>query len=421
MTAKKSSVLIWGTLLGNLFEHYDTALYALLSPFLAPQFFPNYDPLTALLLTYGIIPLGMLIRPIGSLVFGYIGDTYGRQKSLVISLVGMAIVTVLIAWLPTYKHVGAIAPIILSFAKLLQNFFSAGETIGGAVYLLENTDAKKHNLLSSLYGAASIGGILLASLGVTILGLIGNVETGWRFLYLIGGTTAFFAWILRLNMDPDVFPQRHKNTLREILRGLWEMRRTAFAIAVAAGFSYATYTVALVMLNGFIPLVSNVTKEQVIHINTFLLVLDFITLPLFGLLANKISKEKMMIAASAVATFGGIPLFLMLENGSIATIVAVRICLVLIGVCYSATFYSWSQELVPPAVRYTIIGFAYSVGSQLFGSPTAVISLWLFQKSGIPSSTAWYWVLLSALSIYVLLKKYEPVKIKEPEPQPQTI
>ncbi len=109
-------------LLGNLFEHYDTALFSLLSPFLASLFFPNQDPLTALILTYCIIPLGMIIRPLGSLVFGYIGDTLGRKEALVLSLFGMAIVTGAMGFLPTYHQVGFLAPILLSLGRIFQNF-----------------------------------------------------------------------------------------------------------------------------------------------------------------------------------------------------------------------------------------------------------------------------------------------------------
>src|SRR4051812_25423429 len=92
--------------LGNLFEHYDTALFGFLSPFLAPLIFPKQDPLTALILTYAMIPLGMLARPIGSLFFGYIGDVYGRAVALFWTLAGMAIISLCIALTPLYAQVG---------------------------------------------------------------------------------------------------------------------------------------------------------------------------------------------------------------------------------------------------------------------------------------------------------------------------
>src|SRR5204862_5975364 len=93
----------WSAWLGNFFEHYDTALFGFLSPFLAPLIFPDKEPIVALILTYAIIPLGMLARPIGSLVFGYIGDVYGRKQALFLTLAGMSCVSGCIAFTPTYS------------------------------------------------------------------------------------------------------------------------------------------------------------------------------------------------------------------------------------------------------------------------------------------------------------------------------
>ena len=95
-----SRLHLWSACLGNLFEHYDTALFSFLSPFLAPLIFPQQDPITALILTYAIIPLGKLAKPIGAIIFGWIGDLYGRAYALYLSLTGMAIISAIIAFIP---------------------------------------------------------------------------------------------------------------------------------------------------------------------------------------------------------------------------------------------------------------------------------------------------------------------------------
>ena len=133
MESSTSRLQIWSAVLGNLFEHYDTALFGLLTPFLAPLFFPDHDPVSALILTYGIIPLGMVARPFGSLIFSYIGNTYGRRNALFLSLFGMGLVSASIAFTPTYFQAGVFAPMLLFLGRLLQNLFASGEIIGGAV------------------------------------------------------------------------------------------------------------------------------------------------------------------------------------------------------------------------------------------------------------------------------------------------
>lgn len=130
-----SRLQLWNVCLGNLFEHYDTALFGFLSPFLAPLIFPKEEPITALILTYAIIPLGMLARPLGSLVFGFIGDVCGRKHALFLTLAGMSLVSGCIALSPTYAQAGIVAPIIFCLGRILQNFLAAGETMGGAIFL----------------------------------------------------------------------------------------------------------------------------------------------------------------------------------------------------------------------------------------------------------------------------------------------
>ncbi|MES2273329.1 MAG: MFS transporter, partial [Chlamydiota bacterium] len=191
-------------LIGNVLEHYDHALFALLAPFIAPLFFQNQDPLTALILTYGILPLGLLTKPLGSLFFGWIGDRIGRREALFYSLFGMAMVTVGMGSLPLYAQAGIWAPVLLSLGKMLQSFFAAGESTGGAIFVLEQTPLSKRTLLSSFYGASTMIGILIASGWVALLGSQGSLEKGWRFLFWAGGLTAFIGAFLRLGPKEKV-------------------------------------------------------------------------------------------------------------------------------------------------------------------------------------------------------------------------
>ncbi len=404
MKTKVSRSQLLSACLGNIFEHYDTALFGFLSPFLAPLFFPQQDPLTALIWTFSMIPIGMLARPIGSLAFGYIGDVYGRAKALFLSLMGMAVISGAIAFCPTFEQAGFLAPLLLAVSRFLQNFLAAGETMGGAIFVLENSEKKHHDILSSLYNASTIGGILLASAGVSVLYFIDSVSWGWRVLYLLGCLTALFGTFLRRNMtieDTNPIPQF---SLKGIFQIFWECRKPLVMIITASGFAYANYSIALVLMNGFIPLVTSFTKAEMAALNTSLLVFDFIALPFFGWLAGKTSREKVMIYAALGAGLSAIPLFMLLQGASLAILIFVRICLVLFGVAFFAPFHAWAQQIVPKAHRYIIISFGYAMGSQLLGGPTAAVSLWLYQQTGVVSSAAWYWLALGIVSGLFILK-----------------
>lgn len=391
--------------LGNLFEHYETALFGFLSPFLATLIFPDHDPVSALILTYAIIPLGMLARPLGALVFGYIGDVYDRRQALFFSLAGMALVSACIALTPTYAQAGMLAPLLFCIGRAAQNFFAAGESMGGAIFVLENSSEKKHDILSSLYSASAIGGHLLASLAVYLLSHYQVIDTGWRFLYLGGCITAFFGCMLRRQYTAVLPAVKSPQTYN-----FWNYRKPFLMIVICAGFAQATYSMALVLMNGFIPLVTSVTKAEVMKINSYLLFFDLCAFPIFGWIASQIRRETLMLFVSLCVTLFSMPLLISIQGASIAQIIGIRLVFVLFGVAFFAPFHAWAQQLIPAQCRYAMISLGYALGSQLLGSPTAAIALWSFQQTGMVSSVAWYWIALgfiSSLSIILTMRKKE--------------
>lgn len=391
----------WSACLGNLFEHYDTALFGFLSPFLAPLMFPAQDPLTALILTYAIFPLSMLARPLGALVFGCIGDAYDRERALFFTLAGMALISGLIALSPTYAQAGILVPIFFCFGRALQNFFAAGETMGGAIFILERAPEKRYDILSGLYSMSAIGGHLLASWGVYALSQYSSINPGWRLLYLFGCITALFGCMIRR------VPSHPYTNMRPTIAGLKNTLLLNFKplviLILNAGFAYATYSMALVLMNGLLPLVSSITKAEAMKINSYLLILDVCALPLFGYAASKISREKLMLCVALATVCLAIPLMMALPNASFACIIAIRVVLVLLGVAFFAPFHAFAQTLVPAHCRYAVISLGYAIGAQLLGSPTAAISLWCFQKTGMIASIGAYWMLLALASSISLI------------------
>ena len=364
-------------IIGNILEHYDTALFGLLAPFIAPLFFHHHDPLTALVLTYGMIPLGMLTRPLGSLCFGWVGDRFGRRQALCWSLSGMALVTVGMGSLPTSCEIGPLAPVFLAALRLCQSFFAAGETAGGAIYVLENTASSKQSIMSSVFDSSTIGGILIASSLVTFLSVYNGIEENWRYLFWAGGVTAIVGIFFRLTNESS--PRIKINVVKEI----YENRTAFLAIIFAAGFSYTTYSMAFTLMNGLIPLLTSLTKAEVMKINTALLCLDLFLLPFFGYLANRYGKEKIMFFGLLAALFGVIPLFSTLSPSStLLHVAAIRLFIVLSGIAFAAPYHAWAMEQVPPRCRSTILCLGYTLGSQIIGTPTAAIGIWAYQQSG---------------------------------------
>jgi MHS family proline/betaine transporter-like MFS transporter len=383
--------------IGNLFEHYDKALFAFLAPFLAPLFFKDSDPITALILTYAIMPIGLFSRPLGALIFGRIGDHKGRKRVLYITLLGMALVTILMGWIPTYREIGWGAPALLALGRLLQNFFASGETTGGSLLILESCKKEKRGFYNGLYGCSTILGILCASLGVTILSLQGNIETTWRYLYWFGGLTGLMGLAMRSCAEEPMMPLLKRSP---VLPLLWKYRTPFLVIALTSGFSYANYYMLTSLLNGYLPLVSSISKEQAMEANTMILGFDFLILPLAGMLALYFPKEKLLKFFGILIVIAALPLYSALSGASLFSATIIRLLFVALGVGFSVVLAPFYQDLVPKESRFTLIAFGNAIGSQLLGTSACSFSFWLFKQTGWVGSPALYLVGLGTCTLF---------------------
>lgn len=385
---------------GNFLEHYDCALFSLLAPFLAPLFFDQKDPIVSLILTYAMLPLGFISRFIGSLFFGWLGDYLGRRKALCTSLTGMAITTVLMGFLPTYAQVGRLASLGLLLARLLQGFFAAGETVGGAIFVLEQIENRKRNWMSSFYDASSVLGMLSASFVLFIYSHFTQVIC-WRYLFWAGSLTAVVALALRISGKQleAVAPKIKRESAFSVFL---QHKRAFITIALVAGFSSSIYCLAFTLASGYIPLITAITKSQIIKINTYLLCFDMCLLPLFGYLATKIGKEKQMLIGAVSTAIVAIPCFYCFSISSIFIITMGRVLLVVAGVVFSATYHAWAQERVAKKHRYTVLCTAHAIGSQMIGTSTAFISLWLYKISGWVAAPALYVICIALLAAWAV-------------------
>jgi MFS family permease len=400
----------FAAIIGNLLEHYDKALFGLLAPFIAPLFFTTYEPITALILTYAILPLGLVARPLGALFFGWLGDSFGRHTALFYSLTGMASITCAMGFLPTASSVGNLAPLLLALARMLQNFFAAGEAPGAAIFILEQTQEKKKTVMSSLFDTSSLAGILLASALITLLSAYDMIEVGWRWLFWLGAASGFTGIFLRKN-----FSNSTQKVKKSIFKVVQKEKSALILIMIASGFSHVTYSLSFTLMNGFVPLISNLSATHVLEANTSLLILDMLLLPCFGYAAKHFGKEKIMILAATGSAISAIPLFLLLPSASALTIIAIRSIIIFFGVAFAAPYHAWAIQQVPEAERYTILSLGSALGSQLIGAPAAASSLYLYKVTGWIAAPGLYLLIAAAAALITLLYSQRKVAVNTVE------
>ncbi len=368
---QKSTQRYFSAIIGHILKYYDKSIYGFLIPFLAPLFFPHADPVYSLLAGYALLPLGILAKPLGAYVFGRLGDRWGRKFCLFITLLGMGCTTGAIGCLPTFEEAGWIGPFLLTLGRLLQNFFAAGESSGGALFLLEHTEEKKRGLMSSLFDASGILGIFLAALAATLAG-----EAHWRWLFWLGGLASLPGLFIRHSSEEIFTPPKKQTT--------WKRRDWAafFAVAAVSGFSYANYYLLSTFLNGFLPLVSQVTAQEALVLNTLLLGVDFLLLPLFGWLSLHVKKEIFIFTSLFLGACMALPLFLLLDGANLWIAGGVRITLTVIGVCLAAPYHAWAMETAPQERRFMVCAMGAALGDRLIGASAPAAGLWLYHQTG---------------------------------------
>jgi len=393
-------------MIGNALEHYDMSLYGFMVPLLIAIFLPGVDKLNALILTFVFSPISIIVRPIGAITIGRLGDKYGRKFALIISIGGMAFATGAIGLLPTYASIGIWAPILFLFLRSLQGFFIAGESCGGAVFVLEHTEEKK-GYLSGLYCSYAVVGMLAAALMATITTYL--PEKFWRVPYLLGSVTGIIGFYLRTNVTETPKFLKYQNVKPlETTGAIKKYKPILLGIGVSGLFS-ALYLLPAYLMNSLLPLITSYKLPTIMSINTGTTILYMITLPLFGKLADKISITKSMIGASIAVMLLAYPLISLISYDNIWCIILMKSCFALLTAWFCAPFYAWMHGLFHTKERYTSISLSHSIGGQL-GGFMVPLALWLWKHT--ESLAAIYGILIFWAIISIISLRYSRFFIK---------
>lgn len=203
--------------MGTFLEWAEYTFYGYMALSLSALFFPEYAPGTALLNTFGIFAVGYLMRPLGAILFGHIGDRIGRRPALTASLILMGMATMGIGALPTYATIGIWAPLGLLAFRLLQGLAVSGEYSGAGIFLLEKTPHRYQCLVGSLVPCSAALGMVAGALGAYWASLPHQPQWAWRVPFLLGGVACFLGIGLRLGLSEsrDFLTQKHRDNLSQ--------------------------------------------------------------------------------------------------------------------------------------------------------------------------------------------------------------
>ena len=395
--------------IGNILEWYDFAIYGYFAAAIGKTFFPREDHVAQVLAAFGIFAVGYLMRPLGGVIVGHIGDRLGRRAALSVSVAAMAIPTFLVGVLPGYEVLGELAPILLTVLRVVQGLSIGGEYTTSIVFLVEHARPDRRGLIGAMASFGATGGMLLGSATGAVLAASMPVEAlnewGWRIPFLLGLLVGLAGFLLRRHVA-DTLPQhtggrpplietvRHHGTLLARLAGL--------SVFLAVSF----YLVFLYVVD-WLQYADGIAPARALSINTASMLAILPVIVCMGWLSDRIGRKPVMLAGAVIGLIGSWPLFWLMHHESTLLIMAAQFGFVLAIGMFGAVLPVIMVELTPPSVRCTAIALGYNVPLGIIGGLTPLAATWLVHRTGNDLSPAYMLMAASAVARITLLLSKE--------------
>lgn len=387
--AESKSRLIPGTVIGSIIEWYDIAVYGQAAALVfGTLFFPEFSSTAGIVASFATFGVGYFARPVGAMLFGHIGDRYGRRFSLVATLMLMGFATVAIGLLPTYASIGVLAPVLLVICRLLQGLGVGAEYVGAVTMVAEFSPAKKRGFYSSLPAAGVFIGIGMAAAVSAVVATLPEEQLmswGWRIPFLLSILVVAIGLLIRLRVpESPVFTDLKEARARTKVPAVAlvkAMPKRLLLVMVANGVLafniYVVQTYSLSYIAG-----KGVAKTVALSAVLVGCAVGALAIPLVGMLSDRTGRRPAYLAVSAFCALIPFPFFWMLDTANVALILvafalALGGCLAMFG--SQAAYYS---ELFPAEMRFSGFALGREIPGALLAGPAPVISVGLVSAMG---------------------------------------
>ena len=394
LTASQKKIAV-GSFLGWSLDGYDIVLMLLVIPSISQLFFPSENPVFSIMATFASYTITLIMRPLGSVIFGIYGDKFGRKRSMIITILGFSVATFAVGLLPTYTAIGIMAPILLIMIRLIQGIFAGGEWGSGAVITMESIPKQKRGLVSGFLQSGFSFGFLLAAIAfeITTIMFPGQMfeEIGWRVLFFTGIIPGFVALFVRLGMsESPLWDEKSKSgslersPLKAIVLGKKYRKEFFLCAAIMTGLVYM-YHGSISILPTYLQQFGEFGKGDIAKIMIYATASSWIGMIATGWISQRIGRKKAMLVFVIISIAASVPLAdAILDKTSLVFIYIVVFAFIVSTA--SGPIPAFFSEQFPTQVRNSAAGFSYNAGL-IFGSWSPLIALSLMssvEKSMIP-------------------------------------
>lgn len=400
------------SIVGTTLEYYDFAVYNMLAALVFNKlFFPSFDPLSGTLLAFSTFAVGYLSRPVGGVIFGHLGDRYGRRFVLVATLLLMGVTTGLMGLLPTYTTAGIASPIMLVLLRFVQGAALGGEWAGAVLLSVEHGDPQRRGRNASWAQMGPSLGTLLATGSIALITWLLSPEDflawGWRVPFFASVVLVAFGLWIRVGVDEtplfkQIEQQRSKAQapIKEVVRGHWRSLLVGGGVRIGPD---VLYSLSVAFSLSYLTTVLGLSRTLALTALSLGGVVNAFTIPLFGGLSDRLGRRVVYGTGAVLGLFWMFAFFPLLETRQPTLIVlAIVVALTLHAMMYGPQA-AFIAEQFPTRVRYAGASLAYTLAGIVGGGIAPMVSTALLQCFGSPLAVSSYAALALLITCVVLL------------------
>jgi MHS family proline/betaine transporter-like MFS transporter len=409
------------TALGNAMEWFDFGVYSYLAVIIGKVFFSGAGDTMQVIASLATFAAAFLVRPLGGMFFGPLGDRVGRKKILALTMIMMAAATLSIGLIPSYATIGVWAPVLLILCRMVQGFSTGGEYGGAATFIAEYAPDKRRGFWGSFLEFGTLIGYTVAASLVTALALLLSDDAmqqwGWRIPFLVAGPLGIVGLYLRLKLDESPAfkkleeagspaAEHERVPLKRILFG--NGRAMLLCLALVAAFNITDY-----MLLSYMPTyLSTLGFDETGGLMSIVVVMIVLMALInsVGRLSDRVGRRPVLIGGSLGFIMLAVPSFLLIKQGGTAAVFAGLLALGLALVCYMGTMSSALPALFPTAIRYGSLSIGFNISVSLFGGTTPLVVQGLIGATGNDLMPAFYTMLAGLVGLVAALAMKETAR-----------
>jgi MHS family proline/betaine transporter-like MFS transporter len=398
--------------LGNATEWFDYGIYAYGLTYISAALFPG-STTQATLFALATFAISFLVRPLGGLFWGPLGDRLGRKHVLALTIIMMSVATLLVGLVPSYASIGWWAPALLIVLRMVQGFSTGGEYGGAATFMAEYAPDKKRGFCGSFLEFATLAGFSLGAflmLGCSVaLGNTAMHAWGWRLPFLIAAPLGLIGFYLRSKLeDTPVFLELEQSTHREkqacvplkaLLTGYWKPLLLLGGLVVA--LNVVNY-VLLAYMPTFMQKQLGMSDNMSLLVPLLGMLAMMVFLPFAGTFSDQVGRKNVWWFSLVGLFIAAIPMFLLMKHGIVGALVGFSV-LGLLYVPQLASISAMFPAMFPTQVRYAGMAIAYNISTSIFGGTAPMANEWLIAHTGNALMPAYYMMGACAIGAVALI------------------